>query len=579
MALHDIVLAVRQLAGLAQDLFRDADLADVVEEAGGVDGADLLVVEAHAHGEACRVAGHILAVVEGVVVLGVDGRRQGGDHGEGAAVLLPLLLDAAHDELRPLRQALGRGGGLPEEGDAVLAALLGVVGGQVRVVPELLGTGGGVGRRADAHAEAQRLAALALRRPVDGPDPAADLLRQGLGPAGVHMGQEDAEDLAAGAEDGAALPHAEGDLLADPAEGSVPGLHAVELVVELEVVHVREDQGEAVVPAGLEELRLLLHEVAVVVDAGEGIDAGLPEHLLVEAGVLQGDGRDGADGLKVRDLVVVEALALLPGGQKEKADDLFPVLHGHDAVDGQAPEELLLRLPGGEVEGAGLELAGDEVILLLPEVGDLGAGLGDGEVGELQGAGAVLRDVLAALPLADVDPFHADLRRDGGRELGHDLHGAEGLGDLGGEALELAVLLLLPGEHGVHQLPEEGIGQDQDPGEGQGRQDGGRGVREVELLQGEAPEGGDEVRGHHDADESQRHRQDAPGDQEGHAEHPPLVEGGHQKGREDDAGQRVIGEGVAGDGDLHQVAGEHHKAAPDDDHEARGVDALLADQL
>lgn len=96
----------------------------------------------------------------------------------------------------------------------------------------------------------------------------------------------------------------------------------------------------------------------------------------------------------------------------------FPSFMATTQSMAQAPEELLLRLPGGEVEGAGLELAGDEVILLLPEVGDLGAGLGDGEVGELQGAGAVLRDVLAALPLADVDPLHADLRRDGGGELG-----------------------------------------------------------------------------------------------------------------------------------------------------------------
>lgn len=99
--------------------------------------------------------------------------------------------------------------------------------------------------------------------------------------------------------------------------------------------------------------------------------------------------------------------------------------------------------------------------------------------------------------------------------MAHDLHGAESLGDLGGEALELAVLLLLPGEHGVHQLPEEGIGQDQDPGEGQGRQDGGRGVRQAELLQGEVPEGGDEVRGHQGTDQGQGHRQNAAGDQKG----------------------------------------------------------------
>ena len=101
----------------------------------------------------------------------------------------------------------------------------------------------------------------------------------------------------------------------------------------------------------------------------------------------------------------------------------------------------------------------------------------------------------------------------------------------------------------------------------------------MELLQGEVPERGDEVRGHQGTDQGQGHRQNAAGDQKGHAEHPPLVEGRHQERREDNARQRVVGEGVSGNGNLHQVAGEHHQSAPDDDHEARGVDALLANQL
>ena len=44
--LDDVVLGRGQAAGLAQDRVRDADLADVVEQAGDVDRADELLVEA-----------------------------------------------------------------------------------------------------------------------------------------------------------------------------------------------------------------------------------------------------------------------------------------------------------------------------------------------------------------------------------------------------------------------------------------------------------------------------------------------------------------------------------------------------
>ena len=67
--------AVR-LAGLAQDLVRDADLADVVEQPGDADRGDLLGRQPEPLGEEDAVAGDVLGVLLGVAILRVDREDQ-----------------------------------------------------------------------------------------------------------------------------------------------------------------------------------------------------------------------------------------------------------------------------------------------------------------------------------------------------------------------------------------------------------------------------------------------------------------------------------------------------------------------
>ena len=70
--LHDLELLVGQLAGLAQHLVGDADLADVVEQARDPDRLELRGRDVDPPGEEQRVAGDVLGVALRVAVLGVD---------------------------------------------------------------------------------------------------------------------------------------------------------------------------------------------------------------------------------------------------------------------------------------------------------------------------------------------------------------------------------------------------------------------------------------------------------------------------------------------------------------------------
>ena len=74
--LDDRVFLGGQLAGLAQDRVRDADLADVVEQPGDPDGGDQLVRQLEPLGEEDAVAGDVLGVLLGVAILGVDREDQ-----------------------------------------------------------------------------------------------------------------------------------------------------------------------------------------------------------------------------------------------------------------------------------------------------------------------------------------------------------------------------------------------------------------------------------------------------------------------------------------------------------------------
>ena len=70
--LHDLVLALRERAGLAEDVVGDTDLADVVEATGAVDHRASPLVETELGGEERGVAGDILGMTARVVVLRID---------------------------------------------------------------------------------------------------------------------------------------------------------------------------------------------------------------------------------------------------------------------------------------------------------------------------------------------------------------------------------------------------------------------------------------------------------------------------------------------------------------------------
>ena len=76
MLLDDGVLGGRQAARFAQDGIGDADLADIVQEAGDVYGPDELRVEAKAFGQEDGVSGDILGMPLRVAVLRVDGNHE-----------------------------------------------------------------------------------------------------------------------------------------------------------------------------------------------------------------------------------------------------------------------------------------------------------------------------------------------------------------------------------------------------------------------------------------------------------------------------------------------------------------------
>ena len=82
MLLEHRVLVRGQLRRLAQDDVRDADLADVVEQAGELNRVLHLLVEAHASRQEDGVAGDVLRVALRVSVLCVDRDDESLEHVE-----------------------------------------------------------------------------------------------------------------------------------------------------------------------------------------------------------------------------------------------------------------------------------------------------------------------------------------------------------------------------------------------------------------------------------------------------------------------------------------------------------------
>ena len=144
MALHLLILLFGKPAVLVQHRFRNADLADVVQKGRLPHDLDHVRVQARGLCQRGGVVGHIVGVVEGVVILGVDGGHQSQHR------LLVALIDVGMIHLfgPAVRLAQHR----LENLDAVFAAVLHMVHRHVGVVHQLPAGGRVEGGGADADA-------------------------------------------------------------------------------------------------------------------------------------------------------------------------------------------------------------------------------------------------------------------------------------------------------------------------------------------------------------------------------------------------------------------------------------------
>ncbi len=124
---------VGEAAGLVEDRFGHADLADVVEQCGELDRVDLFFAETELMGDAGGEGGDALRVAVRVTVLRVDGRDDRSDRIEEEALELGAELGALDrdaglvaDQRQQLQVAFGEGAGA--------AAVVGVEHAEHRIV-------------------------------------------------------------------------------------------------------------------------------------------------------------------------------------------------------------------------------------------------------------------------------------------------------------------------------------------------------------------------------------------------------------------------------------------------------------
>src|SRR5258708_7802676 len=77
--LDELEFLARERSGLAEDLVVDADFADVVQEAGEINVAEVVEGESELNSQAARDERHPFTVAAGIGVFGVQGRHQRAD--------------------------------------------------------------------------------------------------------------------------------------------------------------------------------------------------------------------------------------------------------------------------------------------------------------------------------------------------------------------------------------------------------------------------------------------------------------------------------------------------------------------
>ena len=318
MALEYEPLGLVQRAGLAEDLLRDGELAEVVQAAGEACELDRLRVEAHPLGHAgCELADHV-GVAARVRVARVDGVGEAGGRAQAGGAVGALGQPA---------QLLDPGDVRPVDADGVLALLLRHVeravgdADEVGALDAVLRIGG------DAAGHAEELAALEglLREALD--DRARD--REAL--VLVAPRKQEGEFVAAEPEGLAALAEACRHLREDAIADRV----AVPVVDLLEVVDVEQDERERepLVLCLVQVVLEALVEVAVVAEPGERVGERQAHRLqrAVHRALVERDGDERADEGRGE-----ERRALPEDGQHE-AD------RGHDREGNDRPVDRALE--------------------------------------------------------------------------------------------------------------------------------------------------------------------------------------------------------------------------------------------
>ena len=270
---HDAPLRRHEVAGLGQDLVRDGELAQVVEEARGPDPVQLAIGQV----DRARERDRGLRDQRGRPAGPRRALGEGGDQ---------RLLRGTHRGPSDVQRLVARGGRDRRPADRVLVARLaehehlvaaqrlrGVQGGvgvaHQRVEPQNLAHAARDTRR---HRDRQLLAAL--DRDLGAADDPAQLLGQGRRRVHVRLGQQDQELLPAVPSRDVDRADVGGQQLGDGPQDGVPGRVAVRVVEPLEVVEVHQDHGQRAVVADRAG-QLLLHagqDGLPVRDPGQRVD-------------------------------------------------------------------------------------------------------------------------------------------------------------------------------------------------------------------------------------------------------------------------------------------------------------------
>ena len=208
-------------AGLAQQVLRKRELAEVVQARGEPDQLDLLAIEAEPDGDVDRELGDSMRMEAGVDVARVDGacKARGRAQSRGAVAAAREAL-----QLRELDDVGAIAAGL------VLAVLLRPVEGAVDEAQQLVAVRRVRGRDSDACADGDGAHLLE----VQGPDAVDDRLGGGEGLVLLVAGQQDGELVAAEPEGLSRLAEAR----RHPRQDTVAGGMAEAVVDSLEVVDV-----------------------------------------------------------------------------------------------------------------------------------------------------------------------------------------------------------------------------------------------------------------------------------------------------------------------------------------------------